>query len=75
MRRFTDEEGRRWDVVLGRESWGTMIALFVPVDGRDDDVRQVVLQAESYAEAQALLGDAGDVELRTMLERGSPKTS
>jgi hypothetical protein len=45
MRRFTDRDGIRWDVVLGRESWGSLLALFVPA--ADGAVRQAPLQASA----------------------------
>ncbi len=73
MRRFTDAEGRTWDVVLGRESWGTMCALFVPAG--DGEVRQAVLGADSFIEAQTELDGADDQALQVLLERSSPKTS
>lgn len=74
MRRFTDAEGRVWDVVLGRESWGTMCAIFAPAN-RELDVRQTVLEAESYAEAQAVIAGAAETELQELLERSEPKTN
>jgi len=71
MRRFVDEQGLGWDVVVGRESWGGMVALFVPQSG---DVMQKALSADSHAEAQAVLESATDAELRAMLAQAQPKT-
>ncbi|MEJ2215045.1 MAG: hypothetical protein P8099_00380 [Gemmatimonadota bacterium] len=73
MRRFVDEEGRGWDVVIGRESWGGMVALFVPQSG--EEVRQKALVADSHAEAQAMLDGATDEELRSLLAQARPKTN
>lgn len=74
MRRFEDSEQRAWDVVVGRESWGTLYALFVPVGtGRDEPVRQTMLDASGYDEAHALLDGLDEDELRALLERSTPK--
>jgi hypothetical protein len=72
MRRFIDEDGLGWEVIIGRESWGGMIALFVPESG---DVLQKALTAESHAEAQAILDAATEDELRSLLAQAQPKTN
>src|SRR5688500_15051418 len=45
IREFEDCSGRVWDVVAGRESWGAIVAIFVPADGADSP-RQAPLHAE-----------------------------
>jgi hypothetical protein len=74
MRRFTAEatptEERLWEVVIGRESWGTLVLLFSPVSG--GDVRKSVLVAETMFEAEAELGALTDGELRERLALSSP---
>lgn len=72
MRRFVDEEGRGWEVIIGRESWGGMVALFVPESG---DVMQKALMADSHAEAQVMLDGATEDELRDLLAQAQPKTN
>jgi hypothetical protein len=67
MRRFRDRHGVDWDVVLGRESWGALLALFVPAgEGR---VRQTVLAASSYDGALQELNELDDAALQQLLER------
>lgn len=73
MRRFDDTKGRPWEVVAGRESWGVLVALFVPIEG-DGAVREVALQAESYEAAHRELETMDEAALRALLERSSPKT-
>lgn len=73
MRRFTDATGRDWEVVAGRESWGALFAIFVPV-GRDDAVRQTPLSASSYEDANRELGGLEESDLRDLLRRSEPKT-
>lgn len=73
MRRFVDDEGRGWDVVIGRQSWGGMVALFVPQSG--ENVLQKDLAADSHAEAQAMLDGATDDELRSLLAQAQPKST
>jgi hypothetical protein len=74
VRRFADDEGMPWDAVVGRESWGTLYALFVPVGrGRDEPVRQAMLTASGYEAAQAELAELNEAELRAMLRRSEPR--
>ena len=72
MRRFTDAEGRAWEAVLGRESWGVLFAIFVPVKS-GPAVRQTALPAEAVERATADLADLGEDELRSLFERSQPK--
>lgn len=67
MRRFEDRGGRLWDVIIGRESWGANVALFVPV-GRDDSVRQTVLRSASFEEAVIELDGMSDDRLQELLD-------
>jgi hypothetical protein len=73
MRRFTDTTGRDWEVVAGRESWGALFAIFVPVGG-EEAVRQTPLSASSYEDANRELGGLEESELRDLLRRSEPKT-
>jgi hypothetical protein len=72
MRRFRDSEGALWDVVLGRESWGTLLALFVPVSG-DAPVRQAPLAAAGYDAAMQELEQLDDRAVQQLLDRSAIK--
>jgi len=71
--RFTAADGREWEVVAGRESWGAIVAIFIPV-GDDQALRQTHLSAASYEEANAELGALGQEALQALLDRAIPKT-
>jgi hypothetical protein len=71
MRRFVDREGAAWDVVLGRESWGTLLALFVPAGA--GAVRQAPLQASAYDAATQELNELEEAALQELLDRSAPK--
>lgn len=86
MRRFDDHEGRSWEVVAGRESWGALVAIFIPVEGLHDPrdakgevtegiaMRQAPLTASSYEAATSEFDRMDDGELRDLLLRSEPKT-
>lgn len=69
MRTIIDSAGRRWDVVLGKESYGTLVMLFSPRGG--GEVRKSVLAAESTLEAEREMAALSDDDLREQLERAS----
>ena len=70
MRRFVGGDGREWEVMIGKESWGTLVLLFAPPAG--GEVRKAVIQAETLLAAHAELDAMSDDELRTQLEGASP---
>lgn len=72
MRRFADRDGVRWDVVAGRESWGMLVALFIPADSRGE-VRQANLAAPSYDQAVVELDRLTEERLQEMLDASTPK--
>ena len=72
MRRFQDRSGAEWDVVLGRESWGSLLALFVPV-AADTAVRQAPLHANGYDAAAQELDALDDAALQALLDRSGIK--
>lgn len=75
MRRFSDARGQAWDVVVGRESWGNLYALFIPSGrGRSDPVRQTLLHAAGYDAAQQELTEMDEAALRELFERSTPKS-
>jgi len=74
MRDYTDSDGRAWDVVIGRESWGTLCALFVPRRAeRQLPVMQTVLAAEDHAAAEAELAAMNDDEMDALFRRATEK--
>lgn len=73
MRRYTDRLGRRWDIVIGRESFGALLALFVPVGGNDEGPRQVALVSDSRVGADAELDAMQGPQLDGLFERSEPK--
>lgn len=72
MRGFTDAEGRSWEAVVGRESWGAFFAIFIPRE--EGAVRQVLLSASSYEDATRELADLDAPALRDLFRRSEPKT-
>jgi hypothetical protein len=71
MRRFTDRAGSEWDVVLGRESWGVLLALFVPRG--EGPVRQAALASSGSDTAAQELNDLDDAALQALLDRSTMK--
>ncbi|MEO6529174.1 MAG: hypothetical protein ABIP93_21320 [Gemmatimonadaceae bacterium] len=72
MRAFVDAQGRRWQVVLGKESWGTLVLLFSPDVGGDS--RTSVLHSETMRAASAELDAMTDDDLRARLTESRPWT-
>lgn len=70
MRIFQDEQGRTWDVTLGRESWGTLVLLFALREG--SEVRKTVLASETALDAQGELDALTEEELRARLAASQP---
>jgi hypothetical protein len=73
MLRHTDPEGHAWDVVVGRESFGALYALFVPAAGNPGEIRQALLHADSPQDAEAELDNLSPGELDTLLRESEPK--
>jgi hypothetical protein len=73
MRRHTDADGLDWDVIVGRESFGALYALFVPGAGNPGEVRQALLSAESQTEAETELDALSAAELNDLLRVSEPK--
>lgn len=71
MWKFRDDEGAEWEIVVGRESWGGFVALFVP--GGDDAIRQASLDASSQAEANRRVQELGRPGWLRLLARSRPK--
>lgn len=73
MKRFQDREGVEWEVVAGRESWGAIVALFVPAR-EGPEIRQAPLAAAGYGDATILLESMSVAELQDLLDGSAPKT-
>ncbi|NIP82352.1 MAG: hypothetical protein GWM90_25265 [Gemmatimonadetes bacterium] len=73
MRRYTDPRGREWDVVVGRESFGALYALFVPAAETRAETRQTLLEADSQVEARKGVERMTDTEMNELFERSEPK--
>lgn len=71
MRRFSDARGEAWEVVAGRESWGTFVALFISLRG-DGEIRQTPLTSVGFEEATSELERLDNDALNEMLDRSVP---
>lgn len=72
MRSFRDATGRTWQVVLGRESWGSHVALFVPANAQEP-VREATLHAVAWADAMAEIEAMDQNALQQLLDRSRIK--
>jgi hypothetical protein len=70
MREIMDAGGRRWDVVVGKESWGTLVVLFSPRS--EGPARKSTLRAETALDAERELADMSEEELRSRLATSEP---
>ena len=70
MRTFMDALGSRWEVTVGRESWGTFVLLFTRRDGAD--TRRLELAAETPMAAERELDALTDEELQARLTQATP---
>lgn len=65
MRSFTDPDGQPWDAALLDASYGNILLIFSQPRGQD--IRQQLLGAENMAEAETLLANYSDADLRELL--------
>jgi hypothetical protein len=72
VRTFVDPFGRAWEVVIGKASWGTYLALFVPVN-RKEPVRQAPLGAVAHADAIAEIDAMDETRLQMLLDESQIK--
>lgn len=70
MRTFIDAAGNRWEVVVGKESFGTLVLLFSGPE--TDEVRKIVLAAETPLDAERELEGLSDGDLRLRLAGAAP---
>lgn len=69
---FRDEEGREWEMVVGRESWGGFVALLIP-DHAGADVRQISVEGSSRGEATRRIDEMGREGWLSLLARSRPR--
>jgi hypothetical protein len=67
MKRFADREGRLWEAVPGRGSFGMHVVLFVPA-GHEAPIRQAELAASAMDEAIDEIERADDARLWELLD-------
>lgn len=72
MRTFLDAHGARWQVMVGKESWGTLVLLFSPIE--PGDARTSILHAETMYDANIELDALTDDDLRARLTDSRPWT-
>lgn len=73
VRTFSDSEGMEWEVVVGRESWGTVVAIFVR-KGSPDPPRETLLEVSSWDEGNQQLLEMPVERLRALLDASTPKS-
>ncbi len=70
MRVIEDAEGRSWDVIVGRGSWGSLVLLF-SLRGANEN-RTADLASESVRQAEQELAALSDDEVRARLADSTP---
>ncbi|MFO7858744.1 MAG: hypothetical protein R6V11_07465 [Ectothiorhodospiraceae bacterium] len=70
MRRISDSEGNHWDVVVGRESYGMQVYLFMPVDG--GGIRKALMAADTRLDGEQELEAADSSFLQDRLAMSVP---
>lgn len=74
MRSFSDADGTLWDVVVGRESYGIVVALFFPRAGPESP-RQAHLDVSSSDEGNRVLRDLTDDALLGLFQRSEERSN
>lgn len=72
MRTIQDADGRVWDAMVGRASWGAFQVLFVPRDG-ETGARQSQLDATSARQAERALAELSDAQLMELWQDSRPR--
>ena len=70
MRSFADALGARWQVTVGKESWGTLVLVFSPTGA--GDARTTIMKAETMFDANSELDALTDDDLRDRLTFSRP---
>lgn len=72
MRAFRDKLGREWEVMVGRESWGNIVAILVPRKSSEFP-RQTHLAVPSLGEGNRVVLGMSEEELQVLLLDSVPK--
>lgn len=67
MRVFRDQNGKCWNAVVGRESYGIQVLLFLPEGG--GEIRKAVMASSTRLEAHQEFDALSDTELCEHLNR------
>ena len=70
MRIVEDADGRSWDVMVGRGSWGSLVLLF-SLRGANEN-RTADLAAETVRQAEQELSALSDDQVRARLADSTP---
>ncbi|HEX8453735.1 MAG TPA: hypothetical protein VF710_10555 [Longimicrobium sp.] len=70
MRIIEDAEGRSWDVMVGRGSWGSLVLLF-SLRGANEN-RTADIASETVRQAEQELSALSDDEVRARLAESKP---
>lgn len=70
MRIIEDAEGRSWDVMVGRGSWGSLVLLF-SLRGANEN-RTAEIASETVRQAEQELSALSDDEVRARLADSKP---
>ena len=70
MRSFDDARGERWQAALLEASYGNIALVFSPLRG--NEVRQLLMAAETLLDAQAQLAALDEAGLCAMLDEAHP---
>jgi hypothetical protein len=73
VRLFKDLLGNEWEVVVGRESWGTVVAIFV-LRGSSEPPRQAIIDVSSWDDGNRRLQEMTDDDLRDLLGASEKKS-
>ena len=74
MRAFRAKDGIEWDVVVGRESWGTVVAMFISRGGTAPP-RQTVLETVSADGALQWIRELSAEQLQDLLDKAELKAT
>ena len=72
MKAFRAKDGTEWDVVPGRESWGTVVAMFISRRGNAPP-RQTVLETVSADGALEWIRELSAEQLQDLFDKAELK--
>ena len=70
MRTFEDANGASWQAAILHGSYGNILLVFSPLSA--GDIRQLPMQSENLAEAEALVTSLDTRGLRRLLDESGP---